>query len=129
MYRRIKNIVLFVLMIPTVSLTMHNLIPHHHHSGCPDNKATEVEDHCGVHACCEHQKQAENVPEQKESCIITSLPPVYYSFSPYFTFSSPVIINPVQKFNTDFFNSEYSTQIFTVCLKIPLLRAPPYLLV
>jgi len=126
---KLKNYLFFAMMIPTVSLILHNFIPHEHHSGCPDNEQSKIETTEDIHSCCHHQSEKENHSKSKSSCVITSLPPAWFTFVKYFILSAILHIDVALELYTIYSNSVFTDIISTVLLKIPFLRGPPVLLV
>lgn len=70
----------YILSIPVLSLLVHNIIPHEHHTSCPEHQQNSVQEVNidGINNCCSHHQNNHSPQHKKASCILTSLLPVFF---------------------------------------------------
>ncbi|NLJ07353.1 MAG: hypothetical protein GX437_06765 [Sphingobacteriales bacterium] len=129
--KKFREITFLVLAIPVMSLLIHNIIPHEHHLSCPDHDETTSQSVqlSGVQHCCGHHAADTHKPVKKANCILTSLPPVFYSVQ-VFLISRTYHVDESTAWIFGQFITSFQDKIFQQEYYRNLrLRAPPIVLV
>lgn len=125
-----RKIIFIVLLVPVLSLIAHNIIPHEHHLVCAEKEVTKQPEFSlnSIKNCCDHHFPQTH-KHAKASCVITTLPPVSNTYIHYFILEQTILVIPAIKVIV--LNFTENTLFFTedTIFKLPVLRAPPSLMV